>query len=247
MLSKMGFSKRYYDSVLGLFWALINPILRVAVYYIAFTYLIDRGGSTGIDNFALYLFSGLIVMSFFSEGANKSMKLLKRNRYLSENTQFEKLDLFVASANSATLGFVFNAAAFVLFALILGELPPSTIILLPIFAFNIYLLVLGMGLILAIIYIYFKDLDHLWNIIQLLLFWTSPIFFMGSLIAENFPFIPFLHPVYGIMENIRAVLLYGNMPDFFFLAYNYLYAFFFLFLGLKIFRKYEHKALEKII
>lgn len=246
LLAKMDFSKRYYDSILGLFWALINPLMRVFVYYIAFTYLIGRAVD-GIDNFALYLFSGLIVLMFFNEGTNKGMKLLMKNRYLSENAQFQKMDLFVASCIGTTLGFVFNVTAFVVFSLLLGETIPPTIVFLPVLVLNLYLLILGMSLILSVVFIFFKDLTHLWGIVTLFLFWTAPVFFDADAIAGKFPFMPFVHPIFGLVENVRAVILDGNMPDYFFLAYNYLYAFFFLWVGLYFFRKYEYKALEKLI
>ena len=246
LLAKMDFSKRYYESILGLFWALINPFFKVIIYYVAFTYLIERGRD-GIDNFALYLFSGLIVLSFFTEGTNKSLRLLKKNSYLSENTQFEKMDLFIAAGIGTTLGFVFNVIAFCAFALLLGEPVPPTIVFLPVLIFNLFLLVLGLSLILSTCYIFFKDLQQIWSLSTLLFFWTSPIFFSGEMIANKFPFMPFVQPIFGIIENIRAVLLFGNMPDYFFLAYNYLYAFAFLALGLWVFRKFEHKALEKLL
>jgi len=246
LLAKMDFSKRYYESILGLFWALINPLMRVTIYYIAFTYLIERGAN-GIDNFALYLFSGLIVLMFFSEGTNKALKLLKKNSYLSENTQFEKMDLFVAANIGTTLGFIFNLIAYSCFALILGEVVPPTVIFLPVLVFNLFLLIMGLSLILSTCYVFFKDLQHIWSLSTLVMFWTSPIFFRGDVIAGKFPFIPFVQPIYGIMENVRAVLVFGNMPDYFFLAYNYLYAFAFLGFGLWFFRKFEHKALEKLV
>ena len=247
LLAKMDFSQRYYDSVLGLFWALINPILRVAVYYVAFTYILNMGGE-GIENYALYLFSGLILLMFFGEGTTKALKLLKGKRYLSENAQFNKLDLFVASTIGALLGFLFNFAAFLIFTLIVtGGFPPPTVIFLPVLAINMYFLILGFGLILSIIYVFFKDIDQIWSISNLVIFWTSPIFSRGEDIAKAFPFLAYANPVFGIMQNLRAIVIYGKMPDFFFLAYNFLYAFAAMYIGLYLFRKYSYKAVEKSI
>jgi len=245
LLAKMEFSKRYYDSVLGLFWALINPLMRVAVYYVAFTYFVDAGGD--IENFGLYLFSGLILLMFFSEGTSKAMKLLKSKRHLSENAQFERMDLFVASSIGSLLGFFFSCGAFVVFSFVIGAGFPSTVVYFPILAINMYFIVLGFSLIVAIIHVFFKDIDQLWAIINLVLFWTSPIFFRGDKIAEVLPFLPYVNPFFGIMKNVRAVVIHGTMPDFFFLAYSYIYAFVVMFIGVKLFRKYSHKALEKTI
>ena len=90
MLGKVDFRKRYYDSKLGLVWALINPLFRLCVFYYVFTVLFERGG----DNFVLHLFSGLIFWFFFVETTKKALVIFKQKKYLIENISFNKLDLF---------------------------------------------------------------------------------------------------------------------------------------------------------
>jgi len=95
--------------------------------------------------------------------------------------------------------------------------------------------------------VFFKDIDQIWSIVNLVVFWTSPMFARGEEIAKNFPFLEYANPVFGIMQNFRAVVMFGKMPDFFFLAYNFLYAFAAMYLGVFLFKKYSHKFIEKAL
>jgi len=106
---------------------------------------------------------------------------------------------------------------------------------------------LGIGLIVSTVYIFFKDIDQVWTIVNLVIFWTSPLFARGDMIAQKIPFLPYVNPVFGIMQNFRAVVIQGVMPNFFFLAYNFLYAFVVMYIGLYLFKKYAHKAVEKTL
>ena len=159
-LAQVDFKKDYYNDKLGLFWAFLNPLLRLLIYYFAFTVLVDRVRE-GIDNFALFLFSAIIFWMEFTKTMRKGMKLIFQKRYLIQNIKINKIDLYISLGLSSLLSFSFNLLAYILIALLSGIVLSTNMIFLPILILNLYLISLGIGMILSILYIYFKDINHL--------------------------------------------------------------------------------------
>ena len=116
----------------------------------------------------------------------------------------------------------------------------------PIFILNLIILSLGVSLILSTISVYFKDIKQFWELVILLMFWINPIFFAKQKVFNMFPSLLYANPLAGIIINSRDVLMYGKEPDWFLAAYNYFYALVVLAIGLWVFKKYFHKAMEKI-
>jgi len=243
-LAQIDFKKRFYDNILGLFWALINPLLRVAIYYFVFVKIFNRGAQH--DNFALFLFSGLLFWMFFSEGTRKGIKTLQQKKYLIENIQFNRIDLFISSTFSVFLGFMFNIFAYMLASLLLSVSPTIHILLLPIPVINICILVLGISLLLATLYIYIKDIIHIWDLVILLGLWMNPIFYSGDSLREKFPILLYIMPTAGIIDNSRRMLLEGRSPDYQLMLFDFAYASIVLIIGVIVFNKYSHKAAEKM-
>lgn len=241
-LAQVDFRRRYYNNSLGLIWALINPLFQVCVYYFAFTFLLK--GS--VDNYALYLFSGLLFWMFFTEGTNKGLYILKQKRYLIENIQFNKLDLFYSSTFSVFLGFLFNLSAYLMISLISGVPLYGTVLFLPIFVVNIFLLALAVSILLSTLNIYIKDIVHVWAMVIMAGFWVTPIFLPQEAFSGHFEILLYLNPVTSIIINARETVLYGRYPDLTFLIWGITYTLLLLGLGVILFKKYSHKAAEKL-
>ena len=243
-IAHIDFKKRYYDSFMGLFWAFLNPAFRILIYYFIFTTFYDAGSR--IENFALYLYSGLISFLFFKEIATSGMMIFSQKRYLIESIQFNKIDLFISNGLSCSMGFLFNLFVFFILAMYFGiEYSWRLIYFVPIF-FTIWILGLGAGIILSIIRIYFKDVIHLWNMFSLLLFWSCPIFFRGEAILEKVPYLMYINPMAGVIYNVRPVLMYDSAPDWYWMGYNALIAIVVLIVGLIGLKYFTKKVLENL-
>ncbi len=242
LLAKTDFKQRYYESNLGIIWALVNPLFRLIIYYIVFTVIFN----SEIENYALYLFSGLLLWMFFSETTKKGINILISKRYLTENIPFNKLDLFVASTLAGTIALIFNFFVYFVLSLFFSIHYTITILYLPLLLLNMCLLVFAVSIILSTIHIYLKDINQLWDMLLILVFWTSPIFYGRGVLFEKLKFILYINPIAGIMNNVREILIYGKNVDFFWLAYDYIYVFILLGIALLFFTRYYHKAAEKI-
>ena len=242
-IGHIDFKKRYYDNYLGLIWALLNPIFRIAVYYFVFTRIIvfDR-----IDNYALYLFSGLIIWLFFVETTKNQLKLFNTKKYLLESIQMKVPDLFYSSSISSGIGFLFNFSAYLVIALMLGVSFSWKILLFPLVFVTAVIIATGVGMILATIKIYFRDINNFWDLAVLLGFWTCPIFVRGSMITEKAPFLFYLNPMAGLIDSARPMLLTQGDPNFFWLLYDLGYALVLFTVGRYLVAKHAKMALELV-
>ena len=243
-LAQVDFKKRYYNDKLGLLWAFINPTIQVLIYYVVFTYILKTSRNSS-DNFALFIFSGLIFWMTFIETMKKSMKVLQTKRYLIENIQLNKIDLFLSTSLSTFLGFSFNILAYIVIALFLSVKFTSSIFILPVLILNTLMIGTGLGMILAIFYIYLKDINHIIDIFILLGFWSSGIFFPAESIYNFSPIIYYANPFVGILKNIRHILVSTNNIDFALLNLNFITGLALLMIGNFMINKYSHMAIEK--
>jgi ABC-type polysaccharide/polyol phosphate export permease len=242
ILAKIDFLKRYYGSSLGLVWALINPLFRLLVYYFVFTVFF---GNT-IENFALYLFSGLLTWMFFSEGTGNGIYILRSKRFLLENVKINKITIFISSVLSVLMGFVFNFGVYFIISLFFNVEYSWNILFFPLLIIELIFLVLSIKMLLAVINIYLKDINHLWDMATLLIFWANPIFYSKDILLEKAPFLPIINPLAGIMINTRSVILYNELPNMNLFLFNALVIIPLFIFSYMIFNRYSHKAIENM-
>src|ERR1044072_1123387 len=111
LLAKIEFKLRYYENKLGLFWALIKPLMDIAIYYVVFQTILKQN----IPAFASYLFIGLILWNFFVESTTGTIQILNVKKYLYEYSNMNKLEIYVSTLLSNSIGFFFNFVMFLLF------------------------------------------------------------------------------------------------------------------------------------
>src|SRR5687768_13062771 len=104
LLAKIEFKLRYYENRLGLLWALIKPLTDIFIYYIAFEIILKQG----IPNFVSFLFIGLILWNFFVESTLGTIQILKTKKYMYEYTNMNKLEIYISTLLSNSIGFFFN-------------------------------------------------------------------------------------------------------------------------------------------
>ncbi|NNE27247.1 MAG: ABC transporter permease [Saprospiraceae bacterium] len=241
-LAQVDYKKRFYNSNWGVIWALFNPLARLLIYFIVFQYLIPQS----IDNYALYLFSGLLIWMFFTESTKRAFRVLITKKYLISSIRFNWIDLYLASTLSVFWGFLFNFLAYFLLSIVLQVDITLNYLYFPIYLFNIIILCLGFSILLATIYIYFVDIIHIWDLVLLTGFWTAPILFRGEVISEKFGYLDYIHPFTGIINNVRNSILFDTAPNWFFFFYNLLYGFVVLILAVFLFKKFSKSFLERI-
>jgi ABC-2 type transport system permease protein len=245
LLAKIEFKLRYYENKLGLFWALIKPLLDIAIYYVVFQIVLKQN----IPAFASYLFIGLILWNFFVESTTGTVQILNTKKYLYEYSNMNKLEIYISTLFSNSIGFFFNFIMFLLFYNFLEKestgFSIQNIWIIALFL-NLFILSLGMSLILSTIYIIAKDITQIWMAFTSFLFFLSPIFYKLSTFKEALPSFDYGNPIAGIIINARKVMMERSEPDFQLLGFDYGYAIFLLLVGIIFLNRLGSKAAEKL-
>ncbi|MDH3649385.1 MAG: ABC transporter permease [Saprospiraceae bacterium] len=241
-LAQIDFMRRYYNDRLGLLWALINPMFQIAVFYIVFTRIFNSRE----ENFILFLFLGILIWGVFSESSRASLAILRAKRYLIENVQVNKFDLFLSHTLSVFMGFAFNLVIYLVVAMFLdASFNANALFIIPVLI-TLFLICMGTSMLLNTIYIFIDDIRHVWDIVVFLGFWTSGILYSVDKIIEVFPAFVYINPFLGLLKNGRNAFLYGLPPDYFLLVYNFVFAVLLLLISNYIFKRCEHLITEKL-
>ncbi|MCF8233844.1 MAG: ABC transporter permease [Bacteroidales bacterium] len=241
LFAKTDYHLRYYGSKLGVLWAFLNPFLRILVYYFTFSYLIFRQND---PTFVLYLFTGIITWGFFSETTNQSIKLFQKQRFILENIKLQKSDFFISMTASTMYAYLINFLMYFIFSILFfdPEYSLKIVFLVPILI-GLYLFALGISFFLATLYIYLRDLDHIWSIIIMAGFWTVPVIWDYNLVYENYKFMLY-NPITAFLVNIRQITLYNEMPDLKFMILGILTSALIAILGYIFMIRNSRKAVE---
>jgi ABC-2 type transport system permease protein len=245
LLAKIEFKLRYYENKLGLLWALLKPLLDIAIYYVVFQIILKQN----IPAFASYLFIGLILWNFFVESTTGTIQILNTKKYLYEYSNMNKLEIYVSTLFSNSIGFFFNFVMFLLFYSLIEKqstgLSFQNFWIIPLFL-NLFILSLGMSLVLSNIYILAKDINQIWMVFVSFLLFLSPIFYKLDTFKHALPSFDYGNPMAGIIINARRVMMDHSLPDFKLLGFDFVYAIILLLLGLFLLNKLGSKAAEKL-
>lgn len=198
-----GIKLKYRDSYLGILWTMLEPLLTTAVLTIVFGSLYGRS-----PEFPLYVLTGRMFYGFFSHGTKGALKSIRGNSSMFKKVYVEKqlYPLSVILSNYIT----FLISLIVMFPLgIYCGIYPSLRWLGIIFPLLVLLLLTyGVGMILATMAVYFKDMEYLWEVVSMIIMYTCAIFYKVDRLAKTgTDWILKWNPVYGIIVNTRAFIL----------------------------------------
>ncbi|MDI6720608.1 MAG: ABC transporter permease [Methanomicrobiales archaeon] len=200
---------KYQSSVLGFAWSLLNPLLMMLVLYFVFMNVFRFEQ----ENFALYLLTGIIVWRFLANGTSMAMGSIVGRPGLVTKLYIPRQILVMSSVLSSFISSVLEFAVLIPLLFILGALVTPNILLFP-FVHGIYfLIVYGASLILAALFVYFRDLNQVWDVVMQAGFFLSPIVYPVSIIPSEFLALYMLNPMTVLIETYREFLLYGVTPS----------------------------------
>lgn len=201
------FKLKYTGSALGYMWSLVKPLLLFVIMYLVFSLLLKTGGSD--RDFPVELLLGIVIWTFFVESTTLAMNAIAGAGDLIRKAYFPRWILVVSSTASAALSFVINTLLVVVVTLLLGKLHLSWVSLLaPLYYIELIVLVLGLSLLLSALFVFFRDLGHIWEILSLVLFYGSAVVFPFVRIKNSLlQHLAGLNPVAQIVEDIRHTLV----------------------------------------
>ena len=241
-LAKKDILSRYKGALMGVIWAFITPLLTLTIYTFVFSEIFKvrwngENASNSKLEFALIIFSGMIIFTFFSEIINRSTTII------SSNVNYVKKVIFPLEILPIILlceaGFHALVSLGILLSLIvfIGTGTAKNIYLLPLLFAPLIFLCLGLSFFLASIGVYIKDINQAIGSITAILMFLSPIFFPLSAVPEQFQKLIKLNPLTFIIENFRNVLFFDSTLDITGLLTYSLFSLLILILGYYFFQK----------
>ena len=214
------FKLKYTGSVLGYVWSMINPLMQFAILYVIFVGVFHADRSS--PHFTLQLLLGIVIFNFFAETTNGSVGAIAGNGHMIRKAYFPRIILVLASSVTSFLTLGINFAVMLVFAVAFGQLDLGwQSLLTPLFLVELYLFCLGLGLLLSSLFVFYRDLGHIWGILTQVLFYGSAVMFPLSLLKTFKDGVELHHwridlllcnPIAQIIEDMRHALITSQVP-----------------------------------
>ncbi|WP_286223997.1 ABC transporter permease [Polynucleobacter sp. HIN6] len=215
-LTKREVIGRYRGSMLGILWSFFNPVFMLVVYTFVFSVVFKARWSGGGDSkteFALILFSGLIVFSLFAECINRAPSLILANVNYVKKVVFPLEILPLVALLASLFHFMVSLIVWLIFYLIFFGKPQHSIIFLPLVILPLIFLTVGLSWVLASLGVYLRDISQIVGVLTTALMFLSPIFYPISALPLEFQTSMHLNPLTLVIESTREVLVRGHIPS----------------------------------
>ncbi len=196
---------RYKQTVFGAAWAVLQPLLMMAVFTILLGRLADVP-SDGVP-YALFAYVGLVPWTFFSQGMGGATNSLVENERLVTKIYFPRLLMPAASATSYVLDFLIGHVLIVGLMVGFGHGPRATAVLLPFLALAVLLVILAVGLGLSALNVRYRDIRYAIPFATQILLFLTPVAYPASLVEGAWRYVYALNPMAGVIDLYRWALL----------------------------------------
>lgn len=233
------FKVKYKRSVLGVLWSLLYPLLNMAVMALVFSNIFKF--STPGVNYLVYVLSGLVMFNYFSEASNLAMSSIVANFPLINKIYIPKYIFPFSKCLFVGINFLLTLIPLYIVIFATGTGMNIYHLALPYAYICLFMFTLGMGLILATISVFLRDMFYIYGIVISLWTYLTPIMYDIALISPELQMFFKLNPMYHYINFIRRIILYNEMPAPFTFAVCGVSAIFFLVVGLIVFKKNQDK------
>lgn len=209
-LVKTDFKLRYQGSILGMAWSVLKPLMLFAVMYVVFVRFLRFGA--GIPHFAVSLLLAQTLWAFFQEATSQGMQAIVGRGDLLRKLKFPKYIVVVSSTVSALINLVISLFVVLIFMIVNGVEFRPTILLFPLVIIELYIFSLGLVLLLSTIFVRFRDIGHIWEVIMQAWFYATPIIYpLTQLINVGWlsiaKLVLILNPMAQIIQDARYLIV----------------------------------------
>lgn len=233
---------KYQSSILGFTWSLLNPLLMMLVLYFVFSNIFKARQ----NNFALYLLIGIVSWRFLANGTSSAIASIVGKPSLVTKIYIPRQVLVLSVVLASFISSILEFVVLVPLLFILGVGLSPYILLFPIIHIIFFMMVYGMSLILASLYVYYRDLNQIWDVIMQMGFFLSPVVYPLSTVPEKYLPYYMLNPITVVIQMYRDILLNHTAPAYWDLTFAFMAGVFVIFIGSAIFNRLERRFAEEI-
>jgi ABC-2 type transport system permease protein len=249
-LSQQQWARRYQASYLGLIWALLSPLLMVAMLTLIFSEIIGirfrevTGDST--LNFGLYLYCGLIPFLAYSDALTTGVNIIRRNSNLVQGVVFPLEILPMTTIVSSLIQSLFGVGALMLVLMVLEHRLHWTVVLLPLVIVPQLLFTLGLTYLMAVAGAYVPDIRETLRAVVRATFFITPILWPAGKVPEEWSFLVDYNPLAVLVNAYRDLILEGELPGLESAIWFSLFAAALFAVGLFVFDRVKHNFADLI-
>lgn len=237
-LVKRDFKKKYKRSYLGVLWSMLAPLFTLLVLNFVFGTFFGRTQ----EHYTVYLFSGWLMFHYFSEATNGAMNSLVTNANIFSKVKVPKYLFLFARITSTSVNYFLTLIIYFAFVIIYRVPITWKFITLVYPIFCMFLLILGVGLILSALFVFFKDIKYLYSVFTTALMYATPIFYTTDIMGDR-AWIFYLNPLYYYVTYFRSVVINGVIPELWFHGVMFAVSLLFFTIGCWMYKKYNYKFL----
>lgn len=238
-LVKRDFKQKYKRSVLGMGWSILSPLLSLLVMYMVFSRLFGHK----MEHYVTYLFSGQLVLSYYKESTKNGMTSLVNNAKIFTKINVPKYMFLLSKNVSALVNFGLTLLVYFVFCAFDGIKfhPQQFLLFFPILC--LLGLNIGIGLVLSAMFVFFRDVRYLYEVMLTLLTYVSAVFYSVDSFSATGQRMFLLNPVYVYIKYFRVIMIDQKIPSIQYHLLCLFYAGIFMLIGGWIYKKNNHAFL----
>ena len=239
---------QYRDSVLGIFWTFLQPLLTTLVLVLVFGRIFGKTNS-GVVCYPIYLLCGRLLYEFYSQATKRAMHSITDSASVIKKVYVPKYIYPLSNIISTFVTFMISLTVLVAMMIYymnftdnpLHLTPYAFLVVVPIII--ILMLCIGVGMILSVLSVFFKDVEYLYDVFCLLLFYMTPVFYKINALhlSKTVEYMLMANPLYSIVSMFRACVLYGVMWNWNWFYYSFGFSVITIIIGMWAFYKKQDK------
>ncbi|CEH35621.1 ABC transporter permease [Romboutsia lituseburensis] len=228
---------KYKNSFLGILWSMLNPLLTMLVL----TFIFSNIFKNSIPNFPVYCLAGRLIYDFFSQSTNQCMTSITSKSSLIKKIYIPQYIYPLSRIISTFIIFIISLIPLFIVMIITGVKLKfiNLFMIYPLAA--LFFISLGIGLILATINVFFRDMQHIYSVILMLIMYMSAIFYSSDIVTPTFKWIMQLNPIYPVISIFRDCILYSKITLNTNVILCVVYSILYMILGFIVFNKNKDK------
>lgn len=242
------FQARYRNSLFGALWPIFNPLSMIIVYTVIFSHIM-RARLPGVDDsmaYSIYLCAGLLAWGLFSEITLRSQNMFLDNANLLKKISFPRICLPLIVLLNAGINFAIIIGLFLGFLFLTGRWPGMALLaLVPLVALQM-MLCAGLGMVLGVLNVFFRDVGQLFGICLQFWFWLTPIVYPIGILPEWLQRLLQFNPLTNLMGSYQNVFVYGQWPLWSSLLPTFVIGVVLCAIGLRLFRQRVGEMVDEL-
>jgi ABC-type polysaccharide/polyol phosphate export permease len=233
---------RYRRTVVGYFWTLINPLLMMSVTAIVFSALFK----VPLREYSVFLFSGMIAWNSFSSTVSQSCQAIISNEGLIKKIYLPKILFPLAVSFGVAIDTLLSFLALFVIILVLGGKFSLALFVLPLSFLLLFIFSLGIGLVMSVVTVFFRDLVYIINVILQAMFFLTPIMYDKTMLGGPAAFLMKINPLVAYVDLFRSPLAHGTLPSATSFSLAFIFAILSLLIGLAVLSANEKKLVYRL-